>query len=164
MIDNNNESRKSNTITANTPIKYTPNQIAYIALREQGLNAHQAAKELGLSNGYPNYIDKKINKRFDLCDTKLVKGAHKTIKNLSQGLPVGTIEKVKDSTALAAAGMIYERYQPVKSQDNQSVSNNYTQVNIHVHANSRDVSTDCQTLEDNTDTLHNTVNNLDIIE
>lgn len=96
----------------NKQIKYTANQIAYIALREQGLSAYAAGRELGLSSGYPAYIDKQIKKHYDLTDTKLVRGAHKTIKNLSRGLPVGTIEKVKDSTALAAASMIYDRYQP----------------------------------------------------
>lgn len=97
----------------NKQIKYTANQIAICALREQGLSQSTVAKEIGVTKGYVSLIDRKVSHKWDLTDTKLVRGAHKTIKNLSRGLPIGTIDKVKDSTALAAASMIYDRYQPV---------------------------------------------------
>lgn len=117
--------------TDEKPMKMTPNQIAYLALRKEGLNQYQAAKQLGLSTGYGSQIDKRVKNKYDLTDTKIVKKAHKAVKNLLEGKGVGTVEKVKDSTVLAAANMVYDRFQPVVKQNlNLNINQNFVDYDI----------------------------------
>ncbi len=109
--------------TPNKPRKLTVNQVAYLSLKEQGLTPRGASMELGLSHNYGYYTDKKLDKKYSLCDPRLAKKARKTIVSLMQGEPVGTIETVKDSTALRAAELIYDRYEPaIKQQDTSPVN------------------------------------------
>ncbi len=98
--------------TQEKPLKLTSNMIAYMALREQGLSKQGAARELGLSLSYPAYVETRLKGKYDLTNTGMVKLAHKAVKKLVKGQTFGTIEKVKDSTALAAAAMIMDRDQP----------------------------------------------------
>ena len=105
----------------------TANQIAIAALDAQGMRATEISKELGLSSGYISGIKKKARK-YDLTSNPIVKGAYNTIKRLSQGEPVGQIETVKDSTALAAASMIYDHYQPRVTMIQQDVRTQSIQV------------------------------------
>lgn len=96
-----------------TPLKYTANQIAYLSLRKEGLTQSEAAREVGISAGYGSQLESRVKGKYDLTDTKLVKKAYKAVKCLIEGKPVGTVEKVKDSTVLAAASMVMDRAQPV---------------------------------------------------
>lgn len=98
---------------AYNPEKVTSNQIAYQALREQGLSKCQAAKSLGLSNSYPAYLERTGKLKYDLTAKKMVSRAHLAIKNILEGQPVGESEAPKPSTIVTAASMIYDRYQPV---------------------------------------------------
>ena len=64
-----------------------------------------------------------ISSKYSLTSDKLQQKAHKTVLNLMQGKPIGTIDKVKDSTALAAASMVYDRTDPViKKNMNMNIS------------------------------------------
>src|SRR4030067_3042811 len=112
------------------PMKMTANQIAIACLREQGLNGAETARQLGLSKGYVTYVDQKLNRKYDLTDTKMLKSAHRAVKSLLAGEPFGTIEKVKDSTALAAAQMVYDKAQPVIKSSDVPVNISFTQINL----------------------------------
>lgn len=97
------------------PRKLTANQIAIAALSAQGLTQTQIGKELGISKTWVNQTHTALVKsgKYDLTNNSMVRGAFKTIKALSKGEPVGTIKEVKDSTALRASELIYDRFQPV---------------------------------------------------
>ena len=91
------------------PLKRTANQIAFAALKEQGVTSTEAAKMIGITTTYAHQLNRRLADRFSLTDTKLIKDAHRAVKKLIRGEPFGTIEKVKDSTSLAAAQMVYDR-------------------------------------------------------
>ena len=59
------------TEKATHPVKLNANQIAYNALREQGLSGRAASKRLGLSTGYGVETDRKLSK-YRLKGSKLV--------------------------------------------------------------------------------------------
>lgn len=99
------------------PLKLTANQIAFAALKEQGVTSTEAAKMIGITTTYAHQLNRRLADRFSLTDTKLLKDAHRAVKKLIRGEPFGTIEKVKDSTSLAAAQMVYDRAQPVIRQN-----------------------------------------------
>jgi len=86
---------------------------------------------LGITDARGSQIDKKLNKKYDLTNNTLVSKANRTIKKLVDGKGFGTIKNVKDSTALAAAGMIYDRVQPVVKQNlNLNVNTDITPVDL----------------------------------
>lgn len=94
-------------------VKIGPKYQAYNIMRENGMRPGEASKALGMSYGYGYDLEKRIDKRYDLTSAKFIKLASKAVKNLVQAQPFGSIEKVKDSTALQAAQMVYDRVQPV---------------------------------------------------
>jgi hypothetical protein len=111
--------------------KLTTKQIAYMALRKEGLNQCEAAENAGITRGYSTHLERKFNKKYDLTDTKMVSKAHKAIKKLIEGKPVGTVEKVKDSTVLAAASMVMDRDQPIVRQNlNLNINKTFVKVDI----------------------------------
>ena len=101
---------------AEPPLSLTANQIAIGALAAEGVSGNAIAKMLGITPAYANRIKGRIAGKYDLTSNKMVKSAHRAIKSLVAGEAFGDIEKVKDSTALAAAQMIYDRAQPVVKQ------------------------------------------------
>ncbi len=107
-------------------------QQAFALLTSNGMSVADAEKALQYKDRSGYKIQKKL-KEYDLSDSKLVKGAFQTIKKLSKGKVVGDIEKVKDSTALAASLAIYDRYQPVVKQ-NLNVNVEQTFIDVRVEA------------------------------
>ena len=112
------------------PMKMTANQIAYIALRGQGLNQSEAAKEIGIKPAYGCQIDKRVKGKYSLSDTKMVKAAHKAVKSLLAGEPFGSITEVKDSTSLQAAKMVYDRIEPLKTINESNNLHTFIEVKI----------------------------------
>lgn len=111
--------------------KLTTKQIAYMSLRKEGIEQCKAAELSGITRGYSTHLERKFNKKFDLTDNKIVSKAHKAVKNLLEGKGVGTVEKVKDSTVLAAANMVYDRFQPVVKQNlNLNINQNFVDYDI----------------------------------
>ena len=109
---------------------------AYSLLRSQGYNNNDACKVLKITPTYGSMIKKNL-KKFDLRDEKLVRKAHKAINLLVQGKTFNDIKHVKDSTTLAAANMIYDRYQPkVTINNNLNVNTDISPVNLMDYATS----------------------------
>jgi hypothetical protein len=108
--------------------KFAPKYETIGLLMEQGLTAGKAAQAIGLTKqrGY------QIAKKFDLTNRKHLALASARIKNILQCEPYGAMDKIKDSTVLAAAQMVYDRAQPVKRDDSGGQVNNYTQINLQV--------------------------------
>ncbi len=102
--------------TAENGVKKTPElsekQTAYLLLRKQGMPVQSAAKATGYNPNYAYQLEKKI-KSYDLTDEFWLSEATKALKNILKGKTFGEIEKIKDSTALGAAQMIYDSHQPV---------------------------------------------------
>ncbi len=94
-------------------VKIGPKYEAFQILRENGLSAGKASQALGMSRANGYLMGRKIDTRYDLTSKKYIKLASDAVKNLIQGQPFGSIEKVKDSTALQAAQMVYDRVQPL---------------------------------------------------
>jgi beta-phosphoglucomutase-like phosphatase (HAD superfamily) len=104
--------------------KLPGNQVAIATLLDAGVKNREIAKQLGLTEGWVSQTKTKL-KKIVLTDRKTVKGARETIRQLSQGLPVGTVDKVRDSTALQASMYIFDQYTP-------PANISATQVNVDV--------------------------------
>ena len=92
--------------------KLNDRQKAFALLRQNGLSPGKAAETLGYTSQHGYNLEKKLGK-YDLKKDLYVKDAAKCVRKLVKGKAFGDIEKVKDSTALTAAGMILDRHQPV---------------------------------------------------
>ena len=102
----------ASTKPTENPPKLPLKQQTYALLRQEGLSNKEACEAVGYkeSNGYQ--VAHKL-KKYDLVDTKMVSAAHKSFKKLLKGEGVGTADKVKDSTVLAATQMVFDRVQPI---------------------------------------------------
>jgi hypothetical protein len=107
-----------------------PKQAAYLLMRSNDIPTKEAAKAVGYKENSAYQLNRKL-KKYDLSDNKLVSKANRTIKKLVDGKAFGSIDKVKDSTSLAAAQMIYDRYQPVVKH-NMNVNVNQTFVDVKI--------------------------------
>lgn len=116
-------------------IKLTPKQEGLILLQEQGISIPDAAKMVGIHKDYAYHINKKLS----LTSKKMVLLAHKATKNLLQGKGVGTCDKVKDSTILDAAKMVYDRVEPaVKQSMNLNINSDISPVDLSKYLNKDD--------------------------
>ena len=95
------------------PIKINPKHISVMAMREQGIKNGEIAAAMGYHSTYPSIIAKKLQKYKLGENAKLVKDAFQCVKKLVNGEVFGSIEKVKDSTALQASSMVMDRFDPV---------------------------------------------------
>lgn len=105
------------------PRRITPNQIAVKVLIEQGFSDSEIAEQLTLSRMYVNTIRRNLQtntNRYDL--SRLEPQAVKSLKKLIKAEPFGSMDRVKCSTALAAAKEVLDRTQP---KINVSVSESY---------------------------------------
>ncbi len=127
-------------------VRIGPKYEAFAHLREDGMTSGQAALALGMSrqNGY--LIEKRIDKRYDLTNKTFIKLASKVVKNILSGEPTevkkevigkdGQVVEITDKiypthpVKLQAAGMIYDRYQPVKGNDTGVSNISFIQINI----------------------------------
>jgi len=112
---------KSQTIEDNDqPVAVLlPKAKAYAMLKLENIPHKEICETLGITSKYGYKLSSSVKKageivsKFSLSSDKMQSKAHKAIDKLMQGKPFGTIDKVKDSTALAAASMVYDRTDPV---------------------------------------------------
>ncbi len=100
---------------------------AFLLLKENGEKTETIANTLNYHPKYAYQLGKNLEK-YSLKDKKMVVSASKAIKNILKGKTFGSIEEIKDSTALGAAKMVYDRIEPAV---NVSQSSNLN-VNIDV--------------------------------
>jgi hypothetical protein len=93
-----------------------PKQAAFAILRENGMKTQDAAKVIGYKPFSAYNVESKL-KRLKLSEPKIVKDAHKVIKNILQGKTWGDVTQIKDSSALMAANMVYDRFDPKVTQN-----------------------------------------------
>jgi hypothetical protein len=94
----------------------TPTEIAVQALVDAGLQNTVIGKTLDIHSTYASKIRSKLQK-YDLVTPKMGKLARTAVQSLVQGKGVGDVDKVKDSTVLAAAQMFYDRAFPIVSHN-----------------------------------------------
>ena len=111
--------------------KLLPKHEGYLVLREQGFNQKEASQMVGFTPSNGCLLDRKLNPKYDLTSDKFTRLASKAVKSLIQGKAFGEIEKVKDSTALAAASMVYDRVQPIRGSDSSINPQIAIQVNVY---------------------------------
>jgi len=117
--------------TSNNTPKLSQRDIAYSLLRQNGLNNTDACKGLKITDARGTQIASKLKKKFDLTEETFLRPAHKAIKNILKGKSFGEVDKIKDSTVLAAASMVYDRVQPVvKHNVNVNANVNFVEVNL----------------------------------
>jgi hypothetical protein len=117
------------------PIALTPKREGLLALQESGYTIPEAARILGIHSSYAYAVNKKLS----LTGTKMVRLAAKTVKNCLSGTPWGAVDKIKDSTALAAAQMVYDRVQPAIRQNvNLNINADISPVDLGKYASRKD--------------------------
>lgn len=104
-------------------------QQAYALLRENGLNTAQAAKALGYCESSAYQLNHKL-KKYSLTNPKMVSSASKVVKNILEGKTFGAVDKIKDSTALQAAQMVYDRIEPTKQANTGDTNITFMQINL----------------------------------
>lgn len=92
-----------------------PKQAAFAILKENGMKTQEAANVLGYKPFSAYNVNAKLNK-LKLNNPKIVKDAHNVVKNILKGEAWGCIDKIKDSSALMAASMVYDRFDPAVKQ------------------------------------------------
>ncbi len=123
-----------------------PRYEAFDLLRQQGLSQNRAAQAIGLSPQSGTLIQRKLDRRYDLTNKTFIKLASKVVKNILSGEPTevkkevigkdGQVVEITDKiypthpVKLQAAGMIYDRYQPVKGNDTGVSNISFIQINI----------------------------------
>lgn len=116
--------------------------LAFQLLREQGMTQEQAGKLLGYKPKTCVSIERKIRERgekLSLLSESRIRRAHRVVDKLMAGKTFGTIESVKDSTALRAAETVLDRAEP-KIHEQQAPTFSFTQVNLNL---ARPESQDC---------------------
>lgn len=109
-------------------------QQAFLLLKENGLTNREAGKVLGYTEGTARVVSSKINK-YSLMNKKMVQSAHGAVKNILEGKTWGSIDKIKDSTAMQAAQMVYDRTEPVKKMEVGDTNISFTQINLSISNN-----------------------------
>ncbi len=126
----------------NNPIKYDVVRV----LKDNGLKNGEIAKALNISDARISQITHKLKSNHDLTSNTFVRLAARTVKSIlkaepikvrhttldKQGDPVEIINDIypKHSDRLSAAGMVYDRAQPVKRDVEQGTSISFIQVNV----------------------------------
>jgi hypothetical protein len=118
-------------IITKTDLDIPEKQLALGLLVDNGLSVPQAAKQLGYNTDYAYHINSKLSRYKIGNDKKLVKSAHATIQNCVNGTPFGSVDKIKDSTALQAASMVMDRFDPaIKQSQNINVNVSISPVDL----------------------------------
>lgn len=87
-------------------------QVGYAILRQHELTQAEASQVLGVSRARGSQIERKLDGRYDITSPTFARLAARVVKNCMTGKVWGSIDKIKDSTALAASSMYYDRAQP----------------------------------------------------
>ena len=113
--------------------------LAFNLLIEQGISITKAAELMGYKANYGYHLAAKVRKRSEkltlLSDTR-IRRAHRVVDRLMAGKTFGTIETVKDSTALRASELVLDRAEP-KFQDIKQEFN-FVKVDISIWRTDRE--------------------------
>lgn len=110
--------------------------LAYKTLIQKGLTKTDACKALGYSIGSIGTLDKAVGEKgqkLSIVTDETVKMAHLAVKRLAKGKTFGSIETVKDSTALRAAEVILDRAEPKIGDHQGQVNITFTKVDLTVY-------------------------------
>lgn len=110
-------------------LKLTPKQKGFALLRAEGRSIEEAAQMVGNHPRHGYHMEKTLRK-YDLTNTKMLSLAHKAVKNIVQGLPVGESEAPKPSTILDAARMSMDRAYPLKTINESNSLHTFIEVKI----------------------------------
>lgn len=112
----------------------TPREKAIALLQGEGLMQKDIAKALGISTVTVWKSSKNLKPIKQ--DRKVLKDAKSTIHSLIVGEPVGKMDRVKDSTALAAATYAWDRYEPtIKQSVNLNINTDLSPVDLSRYRN-----------------------------
>jgi hypothetical protein len=112
------------------PDNMKPRYAVLQAALDAGIKQCDIATAFGRTRGAVSIATKKLNRKYDLTSEKYVKLAGHAVKNILEGKTWGTIDKIKDSTALSASQMVYDRAQPIKITDTVNNTNTFVQFNL----------------------------------
>lgn len=110
-------------------------QAAIVLLDQAGYKNHEIAKALHIHDTYPSQIKTKL-KKYSLTSPKIVRSAHKAIKEIIEmvpyeaekvtidkatGQPITYIDKIYPTQAnrLQASAMVMDRYDPPEKDQNK---------------------------------------------
>jgi predicted urease superfamily metal-dependent hydrolase len=85
--------------------------IAYAIMRQEGMSPGKAAKAVGLHPATGYRLEEKRD-IYEASKGRLLKDSVKSLAKLVKGEPVGTVDRVKDSTVLAACQVVLDREKP----------------------------------------------------
>lgn len=114
----------------------TVKQQAAALLMDAGMTAKEACETLGYSPKSADGLRARIKEKGllpEIASKSNVAKATRVVKTLMEGRTFGEIERVKDSTALAAANVILDRAYP-KQQDAAPQNVSFTVVNLALFA------------------------------
>lgn len=112
-----------------------PKQQALALLIENDIKIPEAAKTLGYNTNYAYQVSANL-KKYGLTNKKMVKSASQVVKNVLDGKPWGSVDKIKDSTALTAAQMVFDRVEPaVKQSMNLNINADISPVDLSAYLN-----------------------------
>ncbi len=128
----------SDEAVENTANDLNDKQLAYVLMRKQGLDVQKASKLAGYHPRTGYILERKLRK-FDLTEGFWLSKAQKALKNILEGKPWGSIEQIKDSTALEASKVIFDRAQPVIRKNlNMNMDAKIDLVDLSAYANKRE--------------------------
>jgi len=111
-MDNTKPDQKLTKIIKNPP-ELNDKQKAFLLLRENGESVVSACNTLGYNKDYGRQLQSKLTKYHIKDNNKMLKSASQALKKIIKGQTFGEIKEIKDSTALSAAKMVYDRIEPV---------------------------------------------------
>jgi predicted transcriptional regulator len=110
-----------------------PRYEAIALLEENGFNGVETAQALGITKERVSQIKNGILPKYNLTSRKFIRLAANVVKNTLEGKPTGDVEKIKDSTVLAAAQMVYDRAQPLRSPDQGTGNVSFVKIDMTVY-------------------------------
>lgn len=110
-------------------LRLTPKQKGLALMLSEGVTVKDAAKSLGMNEKYCYGLKKNLE-RYDLTSSKMLSLAHKAVKSIVQGLPVGESEAPKPSTILDAARMSMDRAYPLKTISESNNLHTFIEVKV----------------------------------
>jgi hypothetical protein len=108
----------------------TPRQQGYGLLRVMGVQQVQAPRMCGYGKGMSSYLEKKLQRKYDLTSKRFVKLAAFALERILKGETWGAIEKIKDSTVVTAIQTVYDRAQPKQETSVEKEQYSFIQINL----------------------------------
>lgn len=114
--------------------------LAYSVLVANGVSREKAASMLGYSEKSARSLDRLVKEKglkLPFLSERRVKKAHQVVDRCLAGKTFGSVEKVKDSTALRAAELVLERSSPV-NQVSPGPTVQFTRIDLNLCRHDRE--------------------------